>query len=134
MRILAAIAIIAIIASAAYASAAGLNVNGGAIQSGAATDLTCQPESHPVKVEWQGRWSEGLNAIATDSAVVRNIHPLCSGKQMMLVVRTAGGMAYPQPAQTIGAIEHGTWGAVTFNFGPIVAKEVVSVDVSIIGQ
>jgi hypothetical protein len=80
LRKLAILAVMGVVLTAAFGSAAGLFVNGGVIQGGADTDLQCDTNGIYV-------WAYGLNTYpdreGVESIKIKGVSAACNGARLM---------------------------------------------------
>uniref|UniRef100_A0A831T9X5 Uncharacterized protein n=1 Tax=Thermorudis peleae TaxID=1382356 RepID=A0A831T9X5_9BACT len=94
-RLFVSLALVLALAAAAFGAAAALDVNGGVIQAGEDTDLTCDTDG--VRVDG---WGLETNTGLVDFVRIHDIDPDCSGADLFVNI-TEGGVKVAEGSATI---------------------------------
>lgn len=122
LRFLMVLAVAGTIMAGAFASAAALGVNGGAIQAGVDATLYCDADGVTV-----AGWGLETDTDSVNGVRINGISTLCSGNDMFVKVFNSSGTVIGQNNVTVTAVEH------AFTFAPVNPANIVKIQVWIEG-
>jgi len=125
-RILFVLLTLAVVFAVAYGAAASLTVDGGVVQSGSGTDLTCDNDG--VTVSYTVAWDNTNKQFQVTGVTVSGIATKCDGKMIAVQLTKADGTAASGISSKTATI-NGTTASLTGFTSP--ASEVTDVHVAI---
>ncbi len=90
-RVFFVLAVLALVFAVAYGAAASLSVDGGVVQSGSDTTLTCDPDG--VTVSYTVSWDNTAKKFQVTGVTVSGIADACDGKTIAVQLTKSDGTA-----------------------------------------
>ncbi len=90
-RVFFVLAVLALVFAVAYGAAASLNVDGGVVQSGSDTTLTC--DTNGVTVSYTVTWNNTTKKFEVTGVTVSDIDNNCDGKKITVQLTKSDGTA-----------------------------------------